>query len=194
MTVYCRIVVFLNAYLSAGPFVQCLRSQHSLHHHLYFVHCDLQYSHILPRPCAPGKHKHKHILHLPEWLLFNSDKHSAIILPKEINTYTYTHLSIYCMMLCFQLGLPSWPTIALVQSTQNAPLLRMPSLPTSWTLRSLSPPSLRLPTILLSTPAALRRTLRGKKKKTTQSRHFQFLFKQTTSRMTPHLWSINTLD
>lgn len=42
-------------YLFTGPFVQCMWSQHSLHHHLYFVHCDLQYSHILPGSCTPGK-------------------------------------------------------------------------------------------------------------------------------------------
>lgn len=58
--------------------------------------------------------------------------------------------------------MPSWPHIVLVQLTQNAPLPRMPSSPTSWTLRSSSPPSLRHRTILLSTPAALRRMLRGR--------------------------------
>lgn len=47
-----------NAYFSAGPSVQCMWSQHSLHHHLYSVHCDLQYPHILSGPCAPGECRH----------------------------------------------------------------------------------------------------------------------------------------
>lgn len=55
----------------------------------------------------------------------------------------------------------SWPHIALVQSTQNAPLLRMPSWPTSWTLRSLSHLFLHPPIILPSTPAALKQMLKG---------------------------------
>lgn len=55
----------------------------------------------------------------------------------------------------------SWRHIAPAQSIQNAPLRRMPSWPTSWTLRSLSLLFLHLPTIPPSTPAALKPTLKG---------------------------------
>lgn len=40
---------------STGPSVQCMRPQHPLHYHLHFVHCDLQYPHLLPGPGPPGE-------------------------------------------------------------------------------------------------------------------------------------------
>lgn len=56
---------------------------------------------------------------------------------------------------------PSWRRIAPAPLIQSASPLRMPSWQTSWTLRSLSHPSLHPLTTLLSTPAAQRRTLKG---------------------------------
>lgn len=79
-------------------------------------------------------------------------------------------------LMSFPSSLPSWLHIALVQSTQNAPLLRTPSWPTSWTLRSSSHPSLHPPTILLSTPAALKQTLRG----TTQALNNKYCYTLTS--------------
>ena len=65
-------------------------------------------------------------------------------------------MTIALVLILFSLHL-----IALAPSTQNAPLPRMPSSPTSWTLRSLSRPFPLPPTTPRSTPAAQKQTLRG---------------------------------
>ena len=65
-------------------------------------------------------------------------------------------MTIALVLILFSLHL-----IALAPSTQNAPLPRMPSSPTSWTLRSLSRPFPLPPTTPRSTPAPPPWTDRG---------------------------------
>lgn len=68
---------FLNMYFSAGPFVQRMWSQHSLHHHLYSVHCDLQYPHIFPGPCAPGECRRSTFYTSRAFLPYTADEYPA---------------------------------------------------------------------------------------------------------------------
>lgn len=76
----------------------------------------------------------------------------------RIQDITFKHKRTLTLLLWLLL---SSPLIAPGPSTQSAPLHRMPSWPTSWTLRSLSPQSLHLPTIPLNTHAAPRQMPRG---------------------------------
>lgn len=123
---------FLNAHLFSGPFVQRVWSQHSLHHHLYSVHCDLQYPHILSGPCAPGECRYSTFFTRLAFFCF-------LQMTNTIYICMYSCIRIYIKKqtmhkCCGPLHVtvvhvfhPSWLHIALVQSTQNAPLLRTPS-------------------------------------------------------------------
>lgn len=75
---FCVKSHLLNIYFPLGPFVQRMWSQHSLHHHLYSFHCDLQYSHILSGPCAPGESTHSTFYTSLALLRVANCRHSAI--------------------------------------------------------------------------------------------------------------------
>lgn len=64
-----------------------MRSQHSLHHHLYSVHCDLQYPHILSGPRAPGEYRHS-TFYICQTGSFHEWQYSAI-------NYTAAYLTLY---------------------------------------------------------------------------------------------------
>lgn len=136
--------VSLNAHFPAGPFVQCVWTQHSVHHHLYTVDRDVQHPHILSGPRAPGEAKYPS--HPRCWLLPS----------KAFLKFVCCAAFIYDTRFS-----PSWRRIAPAPSIRSAPPLRMPSWLTSWTLRSLFHPSLHHLTTLPSTPAAQRQTLKG---------------------------------